>query len=87
MELTKDYRGIPFKPIIKELFGDLKGINKRRKQMRFKKGKKYVVTYTEELVYFGGDKNGKIKLFESPEDKDNFVVVPTKNIYKVKEIK
>lgn len=55
--------------------------------MRFKKGKKYVVTYTEELVYFGGDKNGKIKLFESPEDKDNFVVVPTKNIYKVKEIK
>lgn len=33
MELTKDYRGIPFKPIIKELFGDLKGINKRRKKM------------------------------------------------------
>ena len=52
--------------------------------MRYKKGKKYLVTHTQELVYFGGDKRGNTKIFEDAENKYNLIVVFTKNI--VKEI-
>jgi len=54
-------------------------------KMRLKKGKKYLITHTEELIYFGGDKKGKIKLFNIDKDNWDIKIIESKNIKEAKE--